>query len=255
MHKEPVLNLRLIVLLFLAPHFSSANEFVIWNVGQGSWSTEITERACIHYDIGGENFPRSSLLDSCKKKSNIIALSHLDWDHVSFLKKSRQVFRDSCLVMQTDDPRTQKFFSKFSQLKICDLNFWQAYLSLTLDNPKDRRPNFTSDVYFSNQHSVLLPGDLPGTLEKRIPESSLRRTKILVLAHHGSATSTTKKMLMKMSNLQMTVASARFAKYRHPHIKTKALLGALRIPLLRTEDWGHIHFLKGPHKPTSAAGD
>lgn len=236
-------QLWIILLLVLAPFLAIGGEFVVWNVGQGSWASEIGEQICVHYDIGGERYPHSSLLDSCKKKINIIALSHLDWDHVSFLMRSLRIYQEICFVSIADDPRAPQFFKRFPQLKICEPELGRSLLEVSLDNPSSREPNATSDVYFSKNYSILLPGDLPKAFEKLIPESSLRKTQVLVLAHHGSSTSTSKKMLLKMANLKMAIASARERKYHHPHPKTKALLRALRIPLLRTEDWGHIHIL------------
>jgi competence protein ComEC len=45
-----------------------------------------------------------------------------------------------------------------------------------------------------------------------------------------------------MPGLRVAVASARERRYGHPHQETELILRKFRVPLLRTEDWGNIHF-------------
>ncbi|MGE5084974.1 MAG: hypothetical protein ACM3MG_01640, partial [Bacillota bacterium] len=98
----------------------------------------------------------------------------------------------------------------------------------------------------SNSHVVkfentLLPGDSPQQEEKFWKNQSwIQNTKILVLGHHGSKTSTSAELIASLPNLQMAIASARWARYKHPHPATVAILQKYHIPLLRTEDWGNI---------------
>ena len=89
---------------------------------------------------------------------------------------------------------------------------------------------------------VLLPGD-SGRAEEKFWIRELRgieSAKILILGHHGSQTATSKVLLEKLRSIRMAIASARFARYGHPHAKVEKSLQKKRVPLLRTEDWGTI---------------
>ncbi len=71
-----------------------ANYFIVWNVGQGQWTTLVTFEECIHFDMGGERFPLKKIEKFCNKKKNFTYLSHSDWDHINGLKK----WKNTCLM-------------------------------------------------------------------------------------------------------------------------------------------------------------
>lgn len=103
--------------------------------------------------------------------------------------------------------------------------------------------NDQSHVSFDPRFHALFPGDSPRAQEKRwFPQAPLD-TRILVLGHHGSRTATSHQLVARLRHLKMAIASARFKKYGHPHIETKARLKQAHVPLLKTEDWGHLIFL------------
>lgn len=250
----------IIILLWISPKIASGqseipraslnqpepiSQLIIWNVGQGSWATEVDADTCIHYDMGGEKSPHSKILKSCQQKSNILALSHLDWDHRSFLRQNQKSFSHFCWFALPDDPRWSRLRTQFVNFRLCENSDATLKIHRSWDAPKSRDPNSSSDVFFSLNFKSLFPGDLPKKYELRIDPRDRARTRILILGHHGSQTSTSEKFLKSLPRLKMAIVSAREQKYHHPHPKTKALLRALSIPLLRTEDWGHIHFL-GP---------
>ena len=89
-----------------------------------------------------------------------------------------------------------------------------------------------------------MPGDSPIQLEKlwATDFKSITLTRILILGHHGSRTSTGKDLLAHLPQLQFSIASARYAKYKHPHQETLNRLSEYNIPILKTEDWGNIWF-------------
>jgi competence protein ComEC len=109
---------------------------------------------------------------------------------------------------------------------------------------KARNSNDQSEILFSTTFQVIFPGDSSKAQEKYWREQAPAYTKGLILGHHGSSTSTSKELLKQMPSLKWAVASARFRRYGHPHWKVAELLKKHRIPLLKTEDWGHLHFLK-----------
>ena len=90
----------------------------------------------------------------------------------------------------------------------------------------------------------LLPGDSSQREEWRWAQEirDLKSIHVLLLGHHGSRTATSALLLSKLPGLRMAVASARQRKYGHPHIEVEHRLRSRHIPLLRTEEWGHLHF-------------
>lgn len=107
-------------------------------------------------------------------------------------------------------------------------------------------PNDLSLVYQSSSYQVLFPGDSPIQREKQWIDEIRKPVRGIVLGHHGSKTSTSKALLDHLPDVKWAVASARKKKYGHPHEKVVLALKKRRIPLLKTEDWGHLHFMKTP---------
>ena len=78
--------MRLLVFLILLFKISTANapdyieHWVIWNVGQGQWITEIENDTCTHFDFGGEVFAikkiNMAVTKSCQILVSQIHLAH-----------------------------------------------------------------------------------------------------------------------------------------------------------------------------------
>lgn len=83
------------------------NRIVFWNVGQGSWTTLITDQMCLHVDAGGK--PRR-LNSSCQSLPNYVWLTHYDWDHINQAQKILLAAPMTCLMQAP--PRELKLFKK-----------------------------------------------------------------------------------------------------------------------------------------------
>src|SRR4051812_4322121 len=70
---------------------------IVWNVGQGQFVTLNLLEACLHFDMGGEEFPRA-VASVCRHKKNYFYLSHWDWDHIGFVQRAQRLLPDSCLA-------------------------------------------------------------------------------------------------------------------------------------------------------------
>lgn len=240
-------------LIFLLFNFAHASELVVWNVGQGQWATESHETICLHYDLGGEINVSARALKLCHQKKNILFLSHWDWDHISFVARFAAKVKDVCLwklpLGKTSSWKT-KYIQKIPLCRDEDRILTSRYIySLTdekIFNLKKRKinPNDLSLVYQSSFHHVIFPGDSPLQKERLWIDQIRAPVQGLVLGHHGSKTSTSKALLDQLPNLQWAVASARKRKYGHPHDRVIRDLKKIKIPLLKTEDWGHLHFMK-----------
>jgi competence protein ComEC len=222
-------------------------QFIVWNVGQGLWTTWIEPETCIHYDMGGEHAPWRDVKKICSGRSNEINLSHWDLDHIIYAGRAEQNFKDVCLLtppLGSANARKEKLIAK---LRICATpqNSLQRELSLGIKaqgKSKASQSNGDSHVFLVN-NQILLPADSTKAEEiywdKKLPASGVR---ILVLGHHGSRTSTSRELLLHLPGVKMAVASAREAKYGHPHKEVRARLKEFGIALLRTEDWGALRF-------------
>lgn len=266
----------ILLYIFLSATRAQAVEkqLAVWNVGQGLWVTLISDDQCEHFDAGGEFAPFDRIEAVCRPRMNYLHLSHWDWDHISLTKAASETLPKFCLK---DPPRgkteSQSKINLISRLKNCDaaqftqiddarsvqkLNEKDAVIELSWSPVKEQRrrkhpttnraaaaTNDESRVYFADES--LITGDSPRRQElqwscgKRFSQLA-QRTHILVLGHHGSKTSTSEELLARLPNLRQAIASARFARYGHPHEEVVRRLKSHGIALLRTEDWGSLIF-------------
>jgi competence protein ComEC len=194
---------------FLRPNFLPF--LVVWNVGQGQWVTHISPKSCIHIDMGGEYFPKV-VLDWCKHKNNYVQISHWDWDHYSFLRRyEKQIPLDAALPKD---------------------------LHLLYSTQKFKDKNSNSNIHILN--TILLTGDATKKSERQWAHLVPSTVRVVLAPHHGSNTSSSEYLLSHLPSIKMAIASARKQRYGHPHHKVSARYQRFKIPLLRTEVWGHI---------------
>ncbi len=219
-------------------------EFVVWNIGQGQWTTWIDSPTCHHFDIGGEFNASNKVLQRCQKLENRIYISHWDRDHWSFLPAFTRMTRKACLyppTYGTPPPILKKTLSLLPNCSTLDANLALIY-SGTPSKKIEKNPN--SQVFLIQAPRILIPGDSTIPDEKKWVRFVSNQALLgWVLGHHGSKTSTSEQSLNHFKSVQWVVASSRFKRYGHPHGKVVALLRKKRIPLLKTEDWGDLHFI------------
>ncbi|MCB0379154.1 MAG: hydrolase [Bdellovibrionales bacterium] len=203
----------------------------IWNIGQGSWTTFVKPGHCLHLDVGGEKFPWQALQELCKGKQNMILISHPDWDHINGLIILKQRFTNLC---RGPSYPWQKL--GYRNLPPC---LRQPELKILYQGESQQQGNADSWVYLL-KGKLIIPGDSLKNQEQKWSRQLNRMAKILILGHHGSNTSSSEVLLTRVK-IDLAIASARKSKYGHPHPKVKARLKKHHIPLITTEDWGHIH--------------
>ncbi|WP_374073886.1 ComEC/Rec2 family competence protein [Bdellovibrio bacteriovorus] len=223
----------------LLKDISSHSYMVVWNVGQGQWVTAVTPTHCYHFDTGGEYFPWEKIFRSCEGKQNVLSLSHWDWDHIGALSKPalRSRLKNLCIALRPIGKSSARKMALLKSFSACEKSLPEDLLSWTPQ--RQAKSNDQSHVVrFGN---VLLPGDSSSSQEKIwrfLPW--VTQSQVLILGHHGSATSTSEDLLRSLPHLKLSISSARWSRYKHPHSSTEARLAKARIPLLRTEDWGNI---------------
>lgn len=243
--KELVMRLLLFTIVTLSAsltrHLPSGSYFVVWNVGQGQWTTAISARYCLHFDMGGEFFPWKKIISRCKEKQNILFISHWDWDHIGALagiSPQRHPLSHLCIALPPSGRSSKKKMNLINTWAPCAPQAWKENIKIwtpTLSASSNARSHV---ILF---RKILLPGDSPKTQEKiwrHQPWTS--QSRILVLGHHGSQTSTSEELLETLPQLKLSISSARWARYHHPHSTVELRLRQAKVPMVRTEDWGNI---------------
>ncbi len=220
------------------------NRWVVWNIGQGQWVTHVLSDECLHYDMGGEfgSFKniKKTLVRYCGNKPNRLNLSHWDYDHFLNIPAFVKAVPRLCWQNIPEFAHNKQSAKFILDLKIptCkQKNEGPAWIPFIA-----RNTNESCLIYFEER--VLIPGDSPIQQEKYWSNEieNIELTRVLVLGHHGSRTSTGKELLKRLPRVKFSIASARYAKYRHPHQETLMRLSDYNIPILKTEDWGNIWF-------------
>ncbi len=219
--------------------------FVLWNVGQGQWATYAIGSACLHFDMGGEKAPWRAILELCRHRENRLYLSHLDWDHIRWIRSAQRRLKNLCLWKTPQAAGFVKPPHWLLQVPLCPDHPTRTLVT-ELNGISGRKGdrNSGSRVFILNDR-ILLPGDSPAREEARWSSRYrhlLKNVEILIAGHHGSRTSTSRVLLEKLPRLKLTLVSARRRKYGHPHPVVLGRLRRSRSAVITTENWGSIHF-------------
>lgn len=258
----PSKGLWLVVVSLLAPERvldGLPPTFVVWNVGQGLWTTLVTATACHHYDVGGERAVRRVRLSRlCHLRSNSVHFTHWDQDHIRFAMKLRHSLPNTCLRTGPGGlghAKKQAFLVKLPRCHSLQTHLPHRELKIPRI-PDPRRSNELSRVFLI-QEDILVPGDSHRMMEKIWAAQLPDQLQVFVLGHHGSKTSTGPELLEQLQRVRTAVASSRQSVYGHPHGEVLGRLRQKKIPVLKTEDWDHIQIqlnLKGRYSiPRSRA--
>lgn len=240
-----LIGLYIFIIASLADAPGSQSYFIVWNIGQGQWITQVTPSRCSHFDFGGEiqyfQAIESRFHFLCSKKINELHLSHADLDHYAFLPLLLSRATKICWKIKPEDQR----LLKFNSIPRCKNSSDQNGAGQNLFIECDRTNRNDCSTIFRNAE-FLMPGDSPTKIEKIWIRflTSPERIKVLILGHHGSATSTSPFLLKSLPRLHTTIASARFRVYGHPNKKVRERLKHFGLKVLKTESWGNIIFLQ-----------
>lgn len=221
-------------------HLSIFEGWIVWNVGQGQWVTKVERDLCLHFDLGGEFNPLVRVLELCSFKENRIYISHDDKDHVRFIPSFLTQAQKSCLGIQPPLRKKSKLSVSLSRLQLCPNRI--PGVDTLYSSPKLFSQNNRNSLVFWIE-GFLLPGDSTRSEEKTWAHApQIPRTRLWLLGHHGSASSTSKILLERLPKQAVAIASSRRAKYNHPHPQVMARLKQKKMPLILTEEWGHLMF-------------
>lgn len=225
-----------------------SNQFVVWNVGQGSSASLILRKECWHFDLGGEVSPTAKIKRQCSNKKQRLFLSHFDRDHVNFvLENSPRLCRMNeplsaprpwrTRILRRIPPCEDWLDAQKSSFFYENLEVVRIYRPNTVP----RTANEASEVFLIKPYGILISGDSPIQREKIWMKNVGYPVKIFLLGHHGSRTSNS-EALLKTLLPTTSVSSSRKKVYGHPHVEVVSKMRQLHRPLLQTESWGNIRF-------------
>ncbi len=249
-------KLLCLLLLPLASYFFTQKnntwQISVLDVGQGLAVLISKNNRVIIYDVGasypsGFNMADSVLLPILQArgllKVDLVFISHGDNDHAGSLPqllKGVQVAE----VLTNQDHCQQNLDISWQGLRIKAL--WPDDALKYNDN------NASCVIKISDQyHSILLPGDIDKTIEKRLLELYPKQLQsdILVAAHHGSNTSSSREFIQTVSADYVIFSQGFMNRWRFP--RQKVLDRFLQInnkqgtqpQLFTTSDSGQVTFI------------
>ena len=238
--------MALLIILFISVipskvHFDQLDQIIIWNVGQGQWTTVIQKNSCIHFDVGGEFLNIIKIKQACNRRNNFIYYSHWDWDHIGLSNQLKNSVHKIC-ISRNPIGKTKNYKKDFlSRIPNCNKNLKGIReIPFKIQNPKN--DNELSRIFIFDQ-KLLIPGDSTKKIERIWAKNLKKSIRWLVVGHHGSNTSTHEILLSKLSMTQQAFVSARKSVYGHPHPKVLGRLKKKGISTLKTEDWGNIRII------------
>jgi len=233
---------------------SDTLELHVLDVGQGLASVLLTRNHVLVYDTGagytdgfdsGTQILLPVLARLGIRKVDVLIISHGDNDHsggAAGLIEGIEVDR----VLSSED---QLKIAMNSEACIAGQQWVWDSVKFTILHPEDRanlNKNNGSCVLRVQlgEHSILLPGDI----ESRIELQLLQRSKgdlsadILVAAHHGSKTSSSRRFISALDPEYVLFSAGYLNQFRHPSEEVQQRFQEAGVKLLNTAESGMISF-------------
>lgn len=262
----PIKPLKGLALLWLTLPFFPIKEIIkpsealieVLDVGQGLAISVRTQNHVLLYDTGDQFFQGSDLGAMVVlpfyqqlgiKKINALIISHPDKDHLGGLKSIETALPIGQFIV--NDPQ---FYHRgfnchhYAPWTWDGVNF--RFFSIT-DEFKGKNNNSCTLQISNSQGKILFTGDIEREAEDYLVKTfgSELKADYLLLAHHGSKTSSSYRFLLEVAP-QYAIASLGFAnRFNFPHAKTLAALKALNIPFYRTDECGKVKIKLGSTGP------
>ncbi len=250
--------IKILTIIFFLIHYLipyTYQDFIkIIDVGQGDSALLYSKGEALLIDTGGNIYSEDSvakykiipLLKSLGiKKLKFALLTHGDYDHMGDifylnnnfkidkikinLGSKKEIEKEISKWQKTSKSKQDKLIS-LGNFKIIELNkAWQE-------------ENTSSSIYYVMHKSlnILFLGDATKISEKYIVKNYNLKPDIIKLAHHGSNTSTSTKLLKELSPKLTIISVGKNNRYNHPSKEVLLKLEKYNIPNLKTKDVGTI---------------
>ncbi|RUR06994.1 DNA internalization-related competence protein ComEC/Rec2 [Legionella sp. km772] len=262
----PIKPFRSLALLWLLLPFFPAKEVInagealiqVLDVGQGLAVSIRTKHHVLLYDTGDQYFQGSDLgamviLPFYEylgiKKIDALVVSHPDKDHLGGLKSIEASLPiDQFIVNNPNYYHRGRNCHDYAPWDWDGIHF--RFFPI-LKQFKGKNNNSCILQISSSKNSLLLTGDIEQEAEDYLVSTfgSQLKSTLLLLAHHGSKTSSSYRFLFEAAP-QAAIASLGFAnRFHFPHGKTLATLKALNIAFYRTDECGMVTIKLSANKP------
>ena len=226
----------------------------IIDVGQGDSALLYSKGKALLLDTGGNVYNENSvvkyttipLLKSLGiKKLNYVLLTHGDYDHLGDIMYLNDNFLIEKIKInqgaQTEIEKNLNKLSKTTTSKQDEVITLGNYKIIEL-NKKWSEENSASSIYYviHKNLNILFLGDATKKVEKYILNTYNLKVDILKLGHHGSNTSTSKRLLRELTPKLALISVGKNNRYNHPSIEVLNRLHQENIPTLQTKDEGTI---------------
>ena len=251
----------LLLLMFLLPGFgvtAAEMKVHVLNVGQGLSILVQTDGKNLLYDGGGRNaasFVVSYLEDQGVENLDYLINSHYDEDHLSGLVGCLNHFSVGT-VIGSDYVHESKLYSSFmdavsakglevqypavgTMYVLGDAEF--EVLAPQTVSSTDGNNNSVVIRLINDEDSFLFTGDAEYASEKEMCASGMDlNCDVLVLGHHGSATSTSWDFLAQTVPTWAVISCGANNSYGHPNAETMEKMESMDIEIFRTDLQGTI---------------
>lgn len=233
----------------------------VLDVGQGQ-SVLVRQKDClILVDCGGDSQPApgdvaADYIHSLGyRRLDALVLTHCHADHAGGVEQLLDRVEVSAIVMpavEVDAPLRTDIVAlaeeRGIELRLIreDTQYtWPDGRSLAIYAPVQEIGE-TNELGLSvlasmDGRDILLTGDMDGSAEKRLLEiAELPQVEVLIVGHHGSATSTTQALLDAVRPEMAIISVGEDNRYGHPAPATLERLETARVELYRTDRDGTV---------------
>ena len=210
----------------------------IFDTGNRYWETDSAQQTIIPY-----------LQQSGTNNLQSIIVSHLDSDHVGGLKtllqrySYKRLMLSEMLDLDLGKPIHQNKCHRDIVWHESGVSFKMLAPNFTNSAKKLSRNNGSCVLLIKSQWgSVLLPGDIERKVEHELVEKNDAELKVdvLLLAHHGSLTSSSPAFLNKVKPSIAIASSGYLSRHGHPHAKVVARVKKISAKFFNTATSGSI---------------
>ena len=212
------------------------------------------------FDVG-EKTLLPYLLDRKIKKLDYVLISHFDSDHVGGILTLMEKIKIEKIIIckQGEVSENYKKFLKILKSKKIKVQIVKAKDKISIDKDtffyilhpaneliKDNILNNNSIVtkFYYRNFSILFTGDIEEIAEKELikkyESSSILRSTVLKVGHHGSKTSSTKELLEKVKPKIALIGVGENNNFGHPNSEVLNRLNSLNCKIYRTDLNGEI---------------
>ncbi len=231
-------------------------KLTVLDVGQGQSIVAVNKGATIVIDCGGKNGARNAgelaaaeLLGQGRRSLDLLALTHLDDDHVNGVTRLMSRVDVKALVLPAymqDIKGGQKIIDfageRGTEVYIIseDTQFETGDMTLRVYGSNNIKKPQLMYLWSEGENDVLITGDGSYSDERLFLKThSLPHLEVYIVGHHGSKHSSSKELLSAI-DAKWAVISCGYNHFGHPAPETLQRLGAAGMEILRTDQLGDI---------------